>query len=136
MRTQSTLLLLGTLALSVSAAPQPFHTLFRKDVSTGPACLPQDDPDPKQRAAGVASRDDGFVYGPSLIGEAAPFPNGTLGNARSQADMDLWGVDREVIDALIEKDVETIQGAIVAVSATVLVFIAPSLTRLSERWFE
>lgn len=78
------------------------------------ACIPQNDPNPKQRAAGVSTRNAGFIYGPSLIGEAAPFPNGTLGNARSKSDYDIWGVDREVIDGLIANDTTAMGAAIQA----------------------
>jgi hypothetical protein len=82
----------------------------------GTATIPQSDPDPKARAAAVAERAAGFIYGPSLIGEAAFFPNGTLGNKRTQDDMDLWAKDREMIDGLIAKDVASIQAALQAVS--------------------
>lgn len=56
------------------------------------------------------------MYGPSLIGEAAPFPNGTLGNARHEADMETWMIDREEIDARIAKDVKALESAIAVVS--------------------
>ncbi|KAI1412776.1 Lipoxygenase [Hypoxylon sp. FL1857] len=90
----------------------PHHIIIVND--TTPACLPQSDNDPKARAQAVATRKDGFVYGPSLIGQAAPFPNGTLGNARSQHDMDLWSVDRTAIDNAVDEDVKVIQMAITA----------------------
>lgn len=112
MRSQSAYLVLSTLALSANAAPQP--RFLRRQAS--PASLPQDASDPDTRAAGVAERNEGFVYGPSLIGDAAFFPNGTLGNARTQADYDIWSVDRAEIDKLIEEDVVSVQEAIVAVS--------------------
>jgi hypothetical protein len=86
--------------------------------TTSPACIPQLDPNPEARAAAVSTRSDGFIYGPSLTGEAAPFPNGTLGNARTKADYDTWSLDRTVIDNLIALDVQSLQGAIQAVTAT------------------
>lgn len=116
MRTNSAYIGLAFSALASASAllRQPFSA-HRADNST-PACLPQDDLDPEHRAAGVAARNEGFVYGPSLIGEASPFPNGTLGNARHEADMEIWKVDREEIDARIAKDVKAIEAAIAAVS--------------------
>jgi hypothetical protein len=78
------------------------------------ACIPQNDPNPKQRADGVSARNAGFIYGPSLIGEAAPFPNGTLGNARSKSDYDTWSIDRNEIDGLIANDTEAVGAAIKA----------------------
>ncbi|KAI1397740.1 Lipoxygenase [Hypoxylon fuscum] len=88
-----------------------FHTSVN---DTSPACLPQHDDDTQSRVDEVAAKQEGFVYGPSLIGQAAAFPNGTLGNARAQSDMDLWNVDREEIDSAVAKDVEIIQKAIAA----------------------
>ncbi|KAI0377205.1 Lipoxygenase [Hypomontagnella monticulosa] len=78
------------------------------------ACLPQKDEDPETRAEGVAARQAGFIYGPSLIGQAAPFPNGTLGNARTRSDMEVWNVDRTEIDNAVAKDVKVIKAAIAA----------------------
>ncbi|KAK5990493.1 Manganese 11R/13S-lipoxygenase [Cladobotryum mycophilum] len=109
MRTQAACLLLSSLASLVSAAPQ---LSARQDASA--ASLPQNDPNPAARKAEVAKRNAGFIYGPSLIGEAAPFPNGTLGNALSQHDMDLWGVDRKEIDGRIAMDVQALNPAIQA----------------------
>lgn len=90
--------------------------------TTYPACIPQLDPNPEARAAAVSARRDGFIYGPSLTGEAAPFPNGTLGNARSKADYDAWSQDRAIIDDLIALDVQSLQGAIQNVMATLSSF--------------
>jgi len=68
------------------------------------ACIPQNDPNPTARAAVVADRLAGFLYGPSLIGQAAPFPNGTLGKERVASDMALWSIDRNIIDADVQAD--------------------------------
>lgn len=105
-----------TLVLSVLAMPQPLEALASLDSDDSQGCIPQDDLEPKKRAAAVEVRNKGFTYGPSLIGEAAFFPNGTLGNARSKADYDLWAVDRKEIDSRITKDVEAVQAAIKGVS--------------------
>ena len=87
--------------------------------NNGSAVLPQCDTHQTQRALGVASRNEGFVYGPSLVGDAAPFPNGTLGNARSAADMKLWTVDRDAMDTAIGKDAALLQQAIELVSTCI-----------------
>ncbi len=119
MRSQSAYLVLGALALTVQAAPQPWHLVACDHVnSTSAACIPQYDADAKARAAAVHVRNAGFVYGPSLIGEAAFFLNGTLGNARVADDMALWGVDREEIDKRGGADIALVQKAIGAVSAS------------------
>jgi hypothetical protein len=120
MYTQRAYLALSVLALTAEAIPHSRHLghlVVRQDGNnTAPACLPQNDPHPHERAAAVSAKDEGYVYGPSLIGEAAPFPNGTLGNARQKADMATWAVDRKEIDARIAMDVKSVETAIVAVS--------------------
>lgn len=107
MRSPSASALLCVLLGGASAAPQLRDTAV---------CIPQHDSNPRGRAAGVSERNSGFIYGPSLIGEAAPFPNGTLGNARSKADYALWSVDRKEIDSRIATDLQAIQKAVQAVS--------------------
>ena len=126
MHPHSVSLVLGALTLAVQAVPQPGLLMNRQVANastnatatgsnaTGPACLPQKDPNPKERAANVAIQNAGFIYGPSLIGDAAPFPNGTLGNARTAADMTLWGQDRETIDNAIAQDAALVQKAVEA----------------------
>jgi len=80
----------------------------------GTATLPQADKDKSARAKEVAASRVGFVYGPSLIGQAAFFPNGTLGNARTKADYALWMLDRAVIDAAVQSDAALTGQAIAA----------------------
>ncbi|KAH8096629.1 lipoxygenase [Cristinia sonorae] len=108
---RSAFLLFVSLALSVTAFPKQH---LRRQDATLPATVPRKDPNPKARAAAVAARDEGFIYGPSLIGQAAFFPNGTLGNARTQHDMDLWAIDRATIDGFVAKDVEAVSAALAA----------------------
>ena len=120
MPSQSTYLVLSTLALIAQAAPSPKPAVPVHSASTytandtSPACLPQNDPNQKARAAAVAASDAGYIYGPSLIGEAAPFPNGTLGNARTAQDMALWSIDREQIEADVFADATNVGKAIAA----------------------
>jgi len=128
MRSQSAALVLSTLTLAANAFPHPRLTVrsavngttpvnstsYVKDTSA--ASLPQHAYDSESRKAAIAVRNAGYIYGPSLIGDAAPFPNGTLGNARVQDDMALWAIDREVIDKAMEADALAVEGAIMAVS--------------------
>lgn len=107
MRTMSITTLVCLVLGVASAAPR---------LPSSKVCIPQHDSNPRGRAVGVSERNSGFTYGPSLIGEAAPFPNGTLGNARSKADYALWSIDREEIDKRIATDIQEIQEAIQTVS--------------------
>jgi hypothetical protein len=117
MRTQSTYLALSALAVAASAAPQPRDSsLYVRQVSPfkTPAYIPRDDPDKKARAAGVAQRADGFQYGPSLIGEASPFPAGPLGEERIKADRVVYNFSRAAIDERVGADVVVLNKALVA----------------------
>ncbi|KOS18557.1 Linoleate 9/13-lipoxygenase [Escovopsis weberi] len=121
MKTQAACLLLGScLASTAVAAPSSSHLDARSShdasasAASAPASLPQNDPNTSARQAEIAARAKGFVYGPSLIGEAAPFPNGTLGNQLSQGDMDLWAIDRADIDQRTALDVAALQPVLVA----------------------
>lgn len=119
MHIHSAFVSLGALTLAATALPQAERRAIggrSKPTSNGPAVLPQNDPNPEDRANGVAARDEGFVYGPSLIGEASPFLNGTLGNAWHERDMDLWSVDREEIDSRLAKDTAALQEQLASVS--------------------
>ncbi|RYP80629.1 hypothetical protein DL769_002374 [Monosporascus sp. CRB-8-3] len=105
----------STLSLAVHAAPRRMPAWARQLTGdTSPASIPQNDGDPEGRAAGVAERRAGFGYGPSLIGEAAPFPNGALGDIRTAHDYSVWEVDRNQIDAAVAKDIEATTAAIQA----------------------
>ncbi|RYP50556.1 hypothetical protein DL768_003952 [Monosporascus sp. mg162] len=115
MRSLATYVVFSTLRLMVDAAPHSTSAWARQLAGgTSPANTPQNDSDPEGRAAGVSERRAGFGYGRSLIGEAAPFPNGTLGDNRTAYDYSVWEVDRNQIDAAVAKDVEATTAAIQA----------------------
>lgn len=122
MRSLSAYAVLGALSMAAVQAAPRHVSLFPRQVEndTPPACLPQDDSNPDERAAEVSERRAGFQYGPSLIGEAAPFPKGALGDVRAAYDYSVWEVDRKEIDAAVAKDVEAIKASIQAVSTYLL----------------
>ncbi|RYP72922.1 hypothetical protein DL771_003960 [Monosporascus sp. 5C6A] len=113
MRSLATYAVFSTLSLTVHAAPRRTSAWARQLTGdTSPASIPQNDSDPERHAAGVGERRAGFGYGPSLISEAAPFPNGALGDIRTAYDYSVWEVDRNLIDAAVAKDVEVTTAAI------------------------
>jgi hypothetical protein len=112
------ILVFGTLVFLVNAIPHRSLVFRQAENDTTIATIPQNDPNSAARAAAVAKRKAGFVYGPSLVGEAAFFLNGTLGNERVQADLAAWSLDRAIIDDDVGADVNSIEVAIVAVSAS------------------
>lgn len=77
---------------------------------------PQHAADKIARAQAIMVKREGYTYGESLMGETAPFPNGTLGNAMVQRDLAQWKVDAEAIVTSASIDLEAAQKSIVAVS--------------------
>ena len=123
MRPAFAIILLGTL-LGVEAAPHShsYNTLVARHHSgnvtntTTPASLPEKNAKNHTRADEVAFRRKGFVYGPSLLGEASSFLNGTLGNERVGQDMWLWQQDRNAIESDLAADLGNVTAALQAVS--------------------
>ncbi|KAI6352765.1 hypothetical protein MCOR25_009308 [Pyricularia grisea] len=58
--------------------------------------LPCGDRDPFTRHAEIEMKQADLLYGPSLLGNTAPFPGGPLGNLISQRDQTLWGGEAEL----------------------------------------
>jgi len=77
---------MSDLALA-EAAPQSLYAGLppslssRTDSKVTLATISQNHNYPASRGAAVSARKDGYQYGPSLIGEAAFFPTGPLGDA-------------------------------------------------------
>jgi hypothetical protein len=69
---------------------------------------------PEARGAAVSARKDGYQYGPSLIGNAAFFPAGPLGEERIKQDRELWEVDRKQIEGDIAQDIGAVKASIAA----------------------
>jgi hypothetical protein len=115
--------LLVCLALT-EAAPQALHQRSLHSFDTRqalprgatsnvtPASISQKTNYPEARRAAVCARKEGWWYGPSLIGEAAFFPDGPLGSARVVSDRALWEVDRHQIEDDIKKDITAVKESI------------------------
>jgi len=112
MRVFVSVLVVFGLCFAVDAFQVERNKLSSFDLPKLPASIPQNDRLSKVRAATVLARNLGHKYGPSLIGQASFYPNGTLGILRVQGDMALWSKDREEIDKRVGADVVAIQGAI------------------------
>ncbi|TLS20887.1 uncharacterized protein PpBr36_10753 [Pyricularia pennisetigena] len=57
--------------------------------------LPCGDRDPSARRAEIELKQETLLYGPSLLGNTAPYPDGPLGKTISLRDQKLWGADAE-----------------------------------------
>lgn len=92
------------------------------DVVNGTYSLPMFDSDPAARAAEIASDREGYVYGPSLLGNSSFFLYGTKGTQLVQRDVGLWTRDatpqRKTV--IVEKDLA--QQAVEKVRIKVLLF--------------
>ncbi|ATZ47343.1 hypothetical protein BCIN_02g06330 [Botrytis cinerea B05.10] len=51
------------------------------------------DSEPLRRVDEIMKKQNGYLYGPSLIGNSSYFPTGILGNAMVQQDQDQWYTD-------------------------------------------
>jgi len=83
------------------------------------ACVPSKDPHRNQRKTAIEQTANGWTYGISLIGDAAPYPGGDLGIKRNESDYALWQKDRADIDDRTAKDVEEVKKAIAGAAKAV-----------------
>ncbi|KAI9046752.1 hypothetical protein LZ554_009490 [Drepanopeziza brunnea f. sp. 'monogermtubi'] len=68
--------------------------------------------DVKARADGIREKAAGWLYGPSLIGNASFFPTGALAQKRIQSDLELFKVDSDFMASALEADTRQVQQAI------------------------
>ncbi|EKD17740.1 uncharacterized protein L3040_008074 [Drepanopeziza brunnea f. sp. 'multigermtubi'] len=66
------------------------------------------------RADAIREKAAGWLYGPSLIGNAAFFPTGVLAEKRIQSDIELFKVDSNFIRSAVVVDSPRVQQAIAA----------------------
>lgn len=104
-------------ALSISGVNAIPH-LSRQD--DGTAKITQLDPNPASRAQELAAQRAGYLYAPSLMGQASFHLGGSLGEARIQSDLDSWMVDRNIVNASLNADVAAASAAVNSVSSFVL----------------
>lgn len=72
--------------------------------NTLPYVLPMFDKNPSSRAEEISSNRNGYLYGPSLLGNLSYYPNGTLGNALVQQDVEYYLLDVAVQAASVGND--------------------------------
>ncbi|KAI6359034.1 hypothetical protein MCOR25_007179 [Pyricularia grisea] len=89
---------LAPLVVAIPYGSHPAVVLVRaEDPSSVPDeqtifTLPCNDKDPVTRTSEIEQKQAQLLYGPSLLGNTAPFPAGPLGNNISERDQKLWGV--------------------------------------------
>jgi len=68
------------------------------------------------RIEAISIKREGWLYGPSILGNASFFPTGALGTARMQADMALFSAESAYIGPKAQADLAAVQAAVIAVS--------------------
>ena len=113
MQYKLTCLVLSTLSIATAnAIPQPARLTSRDEAAT----ITQLDSDPISRAAEVEANRAGYLYAPSLMGDASFHLGGSLGEARKQTDLDSWMIDRNIVNASLNADLGAASAAVTAVS--------------------
>ncbi|CZS97532.1 related to arachidonate 5-lipoxygenase [Rhynchosporium agropyri] len=64
------------------------------------------------RLEAISTKRQGWLYGPSLLGNASFFPAGTIGSARMQADMALFSLDSAWVAPRAQADLLAVQQAV------------------------
>ncbi|KAK0103807.1 hypothetical protein ONS95_005806 [Cadophora gregata] len=104
------MLLLTTLILAITANA----AVIRRDNSTVTvASLPQFS-NSTARLEAINTKREGWLYGPSLLGNASFFPTGSLGTARMQTDMALFAAESAYISPKAQADLAAVQSAVLA----------------------
>ena len=78
--------------------------------------LPQHDSDPTARSQAILVKRQGYLYGPSLIGNSSFFISGNLGVARMDADIVQFSIDEDYVNGTVSQDLLLVEGAVGAVS--------------------
>lgn len=78
------------------------HQALLKDQTTFTALF--DDDVPSRRIAEIERKRQGYLYGPSLLGNTSYFPTGALGNVMVQQHTDQWLRDASWITSVVEQE--------------------------------
>lgn len=70
----------------------------------GKFTLPIEDHSPSMRILEIDKKRQGYLYGPSLLGNTSWFPTGTLGKAMVQQHMDQWLQDASWLTGVVEEE--------------------------------
>ena len=72
----------------------------------GKFTLPIEENSPSMRAKEIEQKRQGYLYGPSLLGNTSWFPTGILGKAMVQQHMDQWLQDASWLTNVVEEEVK------------------------------
>lgn len=83
--------------------------------------LPVEDRVPCKRVLGIEHKRQGYLYGPSLLGNTSYFPTGILGNAMVQQHMDQWLQDASWLTSVVEEEVNVAAATLKKASSICLI---------------
>ena len=80
--------------------------------------LPSEDDAPLARVREIQQKRQGYLYGPSLLGNTSYFPTGFLGDAMVQQHVDSWLQDAAWVNRAVDKEASAAAAAIKEVRST------------------
>lgn len=78
------------------------------DEEQGKFTLPIKDHSPSMRVLEVEQKRQGYLYGPSLLGNTSWFPTGVLGKAMVQQHVDQWLQDASWLTSVVEEEMNAV----------------------------
>lgn len=110
--------------------PQALHqrSIDGSPNTTQQLVLPMNDPNPSQRAQDIQTKQQGYLYGPSVMGNSSWFPSGPLGEAMIKRDAAVFKTDLDFVIAEAARDMKVADAALAAVSMSAQVFMILSDT--------
>lgn len=67
---------------------------------------------PSLRALEIERKRQGYLYGPSLLGNTSYFPTGILGDAMVQQHIDEWSQDASSINGVVDEEAKAAAAAL------------------------
>jgi hypothetical protein len=105
------------LGVAVQAEALPFYGESRSPcVPTNQTSIPQNDCNATARAQAILVKREGYLHGPSLIGNASFFPTGSLAAVMIETAISQFEADEGEIEAEITSDLQLADAAVFGVS--------------------
>ena len=78
------------------------------NTSTDNYVLPMYDSAPSDRQQQLAEHREGYIYGPSLLGNMSFFPTGSLGDALVAEELDLFFEEGDIFQSIIDLEAQEV----------------------------
>ena len=74
--------------------------------------IPAEDDYPSLRALEIDQKRQGYLYGPSLLGNTSYFPTGIMGDAMVQQHIDEWLQDASQVNEVVDQEAKSAAAAL------------------------